>query len=103
MAAKALLILTLVSATGDPMFPPSMMEQPSMEACQTIAKTAVEAMAMAHPEKAMPSMVKGGKFAAVQDEAGVWMIRYDRQQRTDPNQGEPIVARTVRGVCRPVG
>ncbi|MCC7276568.1 MAG: hypothetical protein IT561_28150 [Alphaproteobacteria bacterium] len=103
MAAKALLVLSLVTATGDPMFPPTLLEQPSLEACQAAARTAVEAMAAAHPEKAMPSMLKGGKFAAVQDESGVWMIRYDRQQRTDPNQGEAVVARTVRAVCRPVG
>ncbi|MGE0725121.1 MAG: hypothetical protein AB7O45_12145 [Alphaproteobacteria bacterium] len=103
MAAKALLVLTLVSATGDPQFAPSMLEQPSMEACQAAARAAVEATAMAHSEKAMPAMAKGGKFAAVQVDGGMWVIRYDRQLRTDASQSESVIARTVRAVCRPVG
>ena len=102
MAVKALLVLALFGASGDPMFPPTMTEQPSMAACQAQARAAVEAMAALQGEKAMPSPAKGGKFAAVEDERGVWVIRYDRQMRTDPDRGEPAVSRMVRGVCRPV-
>ena len=103
MAAKALLVLTLVSATGEPQFAPTMLEQPSIEGCQAAAKAAVEATALAHAEKAMPAMIKGGKFAAIQDERGMWVIRYDRQLRTDATQSESVIARTVRAVCQPVG
>lgn len=103
MAAKALFILSLFTAAGEPMFPPTVTEQPTMAACQALAKTAVEGLAAVHAEKAMPALLKGGSFAAVQDERGVWVVRHDRQQRADPEKGEPIVTRMIRGTCRPIG
>ena len=102
MAVKALLVLSLFSTAGDPLFPATMTEHPGMAQCQAQAKAAVEALAAIHGEKAMPTPLKGGGFAAVQDERGVWIIRYDRQQRTDPERGEAVTSRMIRAVCRPI-
>ncbi len=102
MAAKALLVLSLFSAAGDPSFPPTVTEQPTMAACQAMAKTAVEALAAIHAEKVMPTPLKSGSFAAV-EERGVWVVRYDRQQRADPEKGEPVISRMIRAACRPIG
>lgn len=102
MAAKALLVIALFGATGDPLFPATVTEQPTLAACQGHAKAAVEALAAIHGDKAMPSPAKTGRFAAVEDERGVWIVRYDRQSRTDPAAAEPAVSRMIRAVCRPV-
>lgn len=102
MALKALLVVALFGATGDPTFPATMTEQPSLAACQAQARAAVEALAALHGEKAMPNLLKGGRFAAVEDERGVWVVRYDRQTRTDPERGEPAVGRTIRATCRAI-
>src|SRR5690606_28891476 len=103
MAAKALLILSLFTAAGDPMFPPAITEQPSLAACRAVAKTTVEGLAAIHGDKAMPSPVKGSSFAAVEDERGAWVIRYGRQQRADPEKGEPVITRLIRATCRQIG
>lgn len=84
------------------MFAPALTEHASMTACQANAKAAVEALATIQGEKAMPALLKGGKAVAVEDERGVWVIRYDRQLRTDAERGEAAVSRMVRAVCRPV-
>lgn len=97
---KAILLLTVVNAIGDPTFPPSVMGQPDMATCQAAAKAAVEAFAAAHEERSMPSRLPGSAFAAVKDDAGAWVIRYQRQSRTDPKAGEPATARMVRAACR---
>jgi hypothetical protein len=97
---KAILLLTVVNATGDPTFAPSVIGQADMATCQAAAKAAVEAFAAAHDERAMPSRLAGSTFAAVKDDAGAWVIRYQRQSRTDPKVGEPATARMVRAACR---
>jgi len=102
MSAKALLVVALFGATGDPIFPASVTEVPTLAACRAQAKATVEGLAALYAERAMPSPAKSGRFEAFEDERGVWMVRYDRQARTDPDRAEPAVSRTIRATCRAV-
>ncbi|BBK38831.1 hypothetical protein STAQ_39090 [Allostella sp. ATCC 35155] len=102
MAATALLVIALFGATGDPSFPATVTETPTLVACRAQAKATVEALAALYGERAMPSPAKSGRFEAFEDERGVWMVRYDRQVRADPDRAEPAVSRTIRATCRAV-
>jgi len=102
MAAKAILVIALFGATGDPTFPATVTETATLAACRAQAKATVEALAALHGERAMPTPAKSGRFEAFEDERGVWMVRYDRQARGDAEKAEPAVSRMIRAACRPV-
>jgi len=97
---KAILVLTIVTAVGDPALPPTVIPVADLAACEALAKAGVEALAAAHEERSMPSRLAGSAFTAARDDAGAWTIRYQRASRADPKVGEPATARMVRGACR---
>ena len=100
MSVKAILVVTILSATGDPAFPPKIDGFDNLQECEAAAKAAVEALALAHEERLTPARVKDSPIAAVRNEAGVWMIRYNRTAPQNPGTGDTVVGRNVRAVCR---
>lgn len=101
MAMKAILVVTLVTAVGDPSFPPMVISQENMESCQAAARATVEALALAHEERLLPARVPLTPIAAKADANGAWFANYDRATRADPSKNETVVARNVRAICRP--
>jgi hypothetical protein len=97
---KAILVLTIVTAVGDPAHPPAVIPVTDLATCEALAKAGVEALAAAHEERSMPSRLAGSGFTAARDNAGVWTIRFERASRADPKVGEPASARMIRGACR---
>jgi hypothetical protein len=102
MSSMAVLVVTVLTAAGDPAFPPYVNTEPDLATCQASAKAFVEALALAHEEKAMPARLAKTEMRAEADASGVFVIHYKRQLRTDPTQGEDATARMIRGVCREV-
>ena len=90
MAAIAVLVVTIVAASGDPAFPPYVNTEIDMPSCQAAAKAFVEALAWAHEEKAMPARLANTPVEAKPDANGVWLIHYKRQLRTDPKTGASV-------------
>ena len=104
MAIKAILVVTLVSASGDLMQPPLILPHEDATGCNAAAKATVEALALGMEERAMPARVAGSSVAAVQHgSTGVWTIRYTRQRRPSEQADPEVTASTVRAVCRPTG
>jgi len=104
MAMKAILVVTLVGATGELSQPPMILQQDDVNACNAAAKATVEALALGIEERALPARVQGTAVVAVQQaNTGVWMARYTRQKRPDEKADPEVTARSVRAVCRPTG
>jgi hypothetical protein len=104
MSMKAVLVVTLVTATGDLAQPPQILPQEEIGQCNAAAKATVEALALAMEERALPARVPGSPVAAAQQgNTGVWLARYKRQKRPDEKDDPEVTARMVRAACRPVG
>lgn len=102
MAMKAVLVVTLIGASGDLMQPPTILPVEDVAACNFAAKITVEALALGVEERALPARVQGTPIEAVQQgNTGVWLVRYTRQKRPDEKADSVITARMVRAVCRP--
>lgn len=103
MAGKALMLAALVTAQGDPVGQPIAAEFVSLAACEAQAKATVEALALLFEERTGPIRLQSAPVAGVREESGVWVVGFQRQSRSDPKVGEPMVSRNVRGVCREIG
>jgi len=103
VSVKAILVVTILSATGDPAFPPRIDDFDSVQECEAVAKATVEALALTHEERLTPARVKDTPLAAVRNEAGLWMIRYNRAAPQNPSPGDTVVGRNVRAVCQATG
>lgn len=103
MSVKAILVVSILSATGDPAFPPKMEGFENLQDCEAVAKATVEALALTHEERLTPARVKDTPLAAVRNEAGIWMIRYNRAATQNPSPGDTVIGRNVRAVCRATG
>ena len=104
MSIKAVLVITLVAATGELAQPPQILPQEDLGQCNAMAKATVETLASAMEERALPARVPDSEVIAVQQgKTGVWLARYKRQKRPDEKEDPEVTARMVRAACRPVG
>ena len=104
MSMKAVLVITMVTASGDLAQPPLILPQEDLAQCNAMAKASVEALALAMEERALPARVPGSSMTAMQQgNTGTWMALYKRQKRPDEKDEPEVTARMVRGACRPAG